>query len=443
MGFHIKRLVSGPMSLFTRLLLIVLVAFCGAALAVTFTWWLCELTIVSVLAGLVAAVGIAAYLVQSLSGELFRGLDALDQGVMNLLDGDYSASLSGSTLADLSRAQNRLNQLTQQLRQERQSVYQRELLLDTIIENSDLCVVLIDQRSQVIFSNQIARHWFNNGNSISGLTIQQVMQNCPQLLAAVLARRSGIFALGQEREPLCLLSCGQFVLHAQRHTLIMLRELTQTLNRQEAQAWKKVIRVVSHELNNSLAPISSLAHSGKLMLEQGLYEDLADVFTTLVARSQYLADFVGRYATIAKLPAPQKVEVEWGEFIESVLSGTCYRHVGSVPSSPGIFDKSQMYQAVQNLLKNASESGADVDTIDIAVSQTSNLSTILISDRGPGMNEAMLKKALMPFYSTKAGGTGTGLPLCREIVESHGGTLTLSNRASGGLQVKIELPLSP
>ncbi|MDO3386643.1 ATP-binding protein [Gilvimarinus sp. SDUM040013] len=442
MGSKIKpELGSTFSSLYARLLLTVLLTSASALVVGGLVWYWLGFTAAALGAGIIAGALTASVFAKILNSTVSQGLDAVDQGIMNLLDSDYSATLSASGIRELQGSQARINQLLSVLREERQSIYQRELLLDTIIENSELCVVLVDQRNRIVYSNRIARRWLRGAGAMNGLTVQTVLADSPELLTAVLAKQSGIFPLACDSDAICLLSCGQFVLNAQQHTLIMLRDMTETLSRQEAQAWKKVIRVVSHELNNSLAPISSLAHSGKLMLEQGIYEDLDDVFTTLVARSRYLADFVGSYAAIAKLPAPHKTDVNWREFVGSVLKGSPYQCTQELPVTAGYFDESQMFQVVQNLLKNAAESGAPASAIELCVSQKGTTSTILILDQGPGMNESKLKKALLPFYSTKPGGSGTGLPLCREIVESHGGSLTLANRAQGGLQVKIELPL--
>lgn len=435
---NISRCLNG---LYCRLALCVALSTIATVLAAALSWILVDSYIFSIFVSVSVAVLVALWATRMLSGHIRRDLDALEAGIMNLLDTDYSSNLVPSNIDDFQTVSDKLNQLSDVLRSERQSVYQRELMLDTIIENSALCVLLLDQRGYIVYSNGIARHWLREGKSVNGLTCSELLAGSPELFDAITLGQTGIFPAASDKDTLCLLSCGEFVLNAQKHQLVLLRDMTHTLSRQEAQAWKKVIRVISHELNNSLAPISSLAHSGKLMLEKGIYSELDDIFTTLVIRSRFLAEFVGSYAAIAKLPSPLKRQVDWPGFVHSIVSGTPCQCVGTLPEAPGWFDESQLYQAVQNLLKNASESGAEESSIELSISQDSSLSTLMVSDRGPGMTEEQMSKALLPFYSTKPGGSGTGLPLCREIVESHGGKLSFANRPGGGLQVKIELPV--
>lgn len=390
------------------------------------------------------AVGLctALILTVTVSRALKRGLSAIEQGLVNLKDNDFSVTLAPSSLRELDRILEHYNSLVGSLRKERQSIFQRELLLDTVIENSSMCVLITDQSKRIIYSNRLAEILLNHGKAITGLAIHELLDQSPLLLSAIQAEQSGIFRLNEQGEALHHLSCGHFVLNAKDHTLILIKEMTREMNRQEAATWKKVIRVISHELNNSLAPISSLAHSGKLMLEQNQYAELPDVFDTLAERSEHLKNFVGNYADIAKLPHPVKTAVEWPKFYQSLTRGHPFCLVEGLPKEPGYFDAGQIHQVLLNLLKNASESGSPSEQIYLCIRQNSETSSIEIADRGTGMSLEVLQNALLPFYSTKPGGSGLGLPLCREIIDAHAGHMVLSNRRQGGLRVSIALPLS-
>jgi signal transduction histidine kinase len=220
----------------------------------------------------------------------------------------------------------------------------------------------------------------------------------------------------------------------------MLRHLTAELHRQEVRTWKKVIRVISHELNNSLAPVASLAHSGAELLKRGKLDQLEKVFTTIAERAGHLEQFIQGYARFAKLPAPRPEPIHWPELVERLRGQIAFEIDGALPDTRARFDPAQLEQALVNLLHNAHESGSPAADVHLRVLRLPNAVAVEVSDRGTGMSEAVLSNALLPFYSTKRGGTGLGLALVREIADAHGGRVSLANREGGGLSVTITLP---
>jgi C4-dicarboxylate-specific signal transduction histidine kinase len=277
---------------------------------------------------------------------------------------------------------------------------------------------------------------------MNGTHIDQVISEAPPELAEALSRDDdALFSveLKQEEETFHL-SQRHFKLQGRTHRMIMLRRMTRELSRQEVATWKKVIRVVSHELNNSLAPIRSLSHSGRVLARQGDVDRLTIVFDTIEERTEHLGNFVQGYAHFAKLPTPQSAWVEWQPFVDALGRHSQFRLVGSLPEVAAWFDRAQIEQLLINLLKNAREAGGDGDAVELAVERRGRDVRLEVRDRGPGMSENVLANALLPFYSTKRSGTGLGLALAREIAEAHNGRLNLANRRNGGLSVMLSLP---
>lgn len=369
-------------------------------------------------------------------------IGAIKNGMLNLMDNDFSVSITNIGNDELSEIITIFNQLSEKLRHERQHIYQRELLLDMVIQNSAMGVVLIDQEERVIYSNSFAKATLNAGRPINGMLFANAIEKTPDSLREVLTqRKDGLFRVQEKSsDELYHIATGKFILNAKKHEVLLLKRMTLELHRQEALIWKKVIRTITHELNNSLAPISSMAHSGQLLVERKKYDQLGAVFETIGERAQHLKHFIEGYARIAKLPKPEKNVVEWTEFIKKLAIALEFSLAGTLPSDAGYFDPVQVQQVITNLLKNARESGSEENQIHLNVEQDNKYSVIHVSDRGTGMSTSIMENALLPFYTTKQSGSGIGLSLCREIVEAHEGQISLTNRAGGGLRVTIMLP---
>jgi len=369
-------------------------------------------------------------------------LRALSGVVASVRDGDFSASLRVPREVELAELVEAHNQLGHTLREERQHLGQRELLLDTVVQHTPLALVLTEPRGRVVYANIAARQLFNGGRRLDGHDFPALLEQSPEALRQALedgGDRLCTLELDGQDETYHLSRRG-FRLNGRPHTLYLFRRLTQELARQEVQTWKKVIRVISHELNNSLAPISSMAHSGAELVQRQQYDRLARVFAAIEERAHHLDGFIRGYAQFAKLPAPRLEMMQWAPFLDVLHSQCSFQRRGDLPTRAGRFDPAQLNQALVNLLKNAVESGSPVDEIGLGVSYQAGAWRIEVVDRGSGMSETVLANALVPFYSTKRSGTGLGLALAREIIEAHGGRISLANRDGGGLSVTLWLP---
>lgn len=392
---------------------------------------------------LAVAVPLALGIARRWGGRVARLLQALNDGFTSLRDGDFSVSLAAERRDELGDLVRQYNAVGDVLRRERQDLFQRELLLDTVIQSTPLALVLTNANGHVIYSNTVARQMFRDGARLEGHRFEELVAETPvSLQEAVRAGHDTLFSLaGTDGEQEVLhLSQRRFVLNGRDHRLYLFKRLTRELTRQEVATWKKVIRVISHELNNSLAPISSLAHSGRLVARAPDTAKLDSIFGTIEERARHLKEFLDGYARFAKLPAPCLQRVEWAPFIATLRETADFRGPASIPERPGHFDPAQVQQVLINILKNAHESGSPPDAVELSVADDGRYTRLQVLDRGSGMSEQVLANALLPFYSTKRSGTGLGLSLCREIAEAHGGRLSLANRPDGGLAVSVWLP---
>jgi signal transduction histidine kinase len=371
-----------------------------------------------------------------------RQLRALATLVSAWGDSDFSTTIRVPEDPDLAELTRTLNALGDVLRGERQRLVQRELLLDTVIQNTPTAVVLADPHRRVVFGNLAARAQLGEGQPLEGLGLDRLFEGLPSTLREALAAGADTLCTlpGESGDETWHVSRRIFRLGGRPHELVQLRHMTRELGRQEVATWKKVIRVISHELNNSLAPIASLAHSGRALAARGDSVRLGQVFDTIDERARHLETFIRGYATFAKLPAPRREAVAWAGFLDRLARQVPVRLPIVAPDAFVEADPAQLSQVLLNLVKNAHESGSPPGEVALALRPVAGEWRLDVLDRGAGMAPAVLANALVPFYSTKRSGTGLGLALAREIVEAHGGRIALANRDGGGLVASIWLP---
>ncbi|WP_406664983.1 sensor histidine kinase [Gallaecimonas sp. GXIMD1310] len=428
--------LEGKLSLVLLASLLTLAATAGLLLTLAWPLWL------SLLLGLLAALLTGLLLGRRVTARLHKGLAALTTGLLNFKDNDFSVSLTHHGKDELAQLAQLYNDAAQKLRAERTHIYQRELMLDTVLQSSPLALLLCDDKERMLYANPAARQLLADGRAITGLRLQQL--TLPEaLLDAMAAPQDGLFTLPQEPDPeIWHLSRSRFQLNGQRHQLYLFKQLTRELSRAEVSTWKKLIRVISHELNNSLAPIASMANTGRQLLAKPDIALLKQVFDTISERSEHLHRFLQSYVRFARLPSPRQEAIQWQPLLAKLQELVPFQISEPLPSAAGWADPAQLTQVLLNLLKNAAEAGSPANDIQLAIRQQGQWHCLEVSDKGSGMSEAVLHQALLPFYSTKKDGTGLGLALCREIAEAHGGRLSLENRPAGGLRVRIWLPMA-
>jgi nitrogen fixation/metabolism regulation signal transduction histidine kinase len=322
---------------------------------------------------------------------------------------------------------------------------QREHLMRSALDAAPSAIVLFSDLGKIAFANGAAQDLFFEGQNPHGENFIAMLGRAPDTLRRALSGDGGeLFSIEDsdgERQTYHL-SKQRFAIDGENLVLVLVKNLTHEIRRQEADAWKRMIRLFCHELNNSLAPVSSLVHSARVMVTgTPVAPKLEKVFATIGERTDHLRSFLEGYAQFARLPLPRRTDVAWKPFVDRLLA--LYPHVtlvGELPSEPGWFDAAQLEQVLVNLLKNATEAGGPPAAITLAITELGAKGTrVTVADRGAGMSPEVLERALVPFYSTKERGSGLGLTLSREIVEAHGGTLRLENRPDGGLAVHVRL----
>ena len=237
---------------------------------------------------------LALWLVRSQFRPMLSLFRALTGTVSSYRDGDFSFGLRWPKHDELSDLVNAHNELGDVLREQRLGLVQRELLLDTMVQNTPVAMLLVAESGPIVYGNIAARQLLNKGRKLEGHNLDAVLRLAAAPLRDALDRGGdGLFSVGSEdEEEIYHLARRSFRLNGRAHELLLLRQITVELRRQEVQTWKKVIRVISHELNNSLAPVASLAHSGGELVRRGQHEKLPGIFTTIEERARHLEGFI-------------------------------------------------------------------------------------------------------------------------------------------------------
>ena len=232
-----------------------------------------------------------------------------------------------------------------------------------------------------------------------------------------------------------------------RHHLVVLADLSRALREEERQAWKRLVRVLGHEINNSLAPILSLTQSLQTLMERDPLpddadEDLRDGLSVIGARAKALSRFMSSYARLARLPPPEIEPMEVRPWIRRV-AGLETRLDIAVADGPEMVigaDGDQLDQLLINLVTNAVDASLETGGgVEIDWRRRGEFLEVVVRDEGPGIGDAT--NLFVPFFTTKPQGSGIGLALSRQIAESHGGSLTVENRRDGqGAVARLVLP---
>ena len=373
-----------------------------------------------------------------------RQLATLFEGVKSFKDGDFTIRVVTEGDHHMQELLQVYNSLADNLKQQKQALNQKELLLDSIIQASPMAIILFNPYKQVVYHNRQANELLGIQGSLQGKSIHQLMDKLDNALFPFLLNgESGLVTYEENDFKHSYYVANKKVqFELQQHQLVICKNLSQELSKEELLLWKNAIRLISHELNNSLAPITSLTASAKDILEQDKYTELLpDILATINQRANNLNQFIAEYAEFARLPKPIVSCHDLTKTMATVQGLYPFTLLAELPCQQAMYDEQQFELVLINLLKNAHESGSDLADIGVKVVKDYNRLRFAVVDRGSGITSGKLTQVTLPFFSTKQQGTGLGLSVCSEIINAHQGQLKIKNRQSGGVMVEFDIPL--
>ena len=372
-------------------------------------------------------------------------LQTLSNLLAALREGDFSVRGRAPRPDDaLGEVMREVNTLGATLREQRLGAMEATTLLQIVMKEIDVAIFAFDERQRLRLVNRTGERLLAApserllGQSAADLGLVGCLNGPPQTTF------QGVFPGGAGRFGTRRTRIRE---HGMPLELVVISDLTQALSEQELQAWQRLVRVLGHELNNSLAPIKSIAGTmesllGRDALPDDWRDDMRRGLQVITSRSESLTRFIGAYARLAKLPRPQFQPLDLGSLVERAasLETRVPVHIERGPGMTVHGDPDQLEQVLINLLRNAADASLPTGSeVRAGWGRDGGMVEVWVEDAGPGLSSTA--NLFVPFFTTKPGGSGIGLVLSRQIAEGHGGALTLENRKEGtGCVARLRLP---
>ena len=400
--------------------------------------------------------GVEALLITSLvaGARLLRAmmapLETLAQGAHLLREGDLTTRLLPVGQPEVDALVRVYNSLADRLRDERARGQERHHLLTRLLGASPSGVVFLDLQGCVAFANPAAERWL--GPEVVGQPLARVAVAGPQgdvarTLAALTAEQVEVIAVPGGGRVRC--RRGSFLDRGAAHSFFLIEELTEELRQAEKSAYEKLIRMMAHEVNNSVAASNSLLHSclnyaPLLPPEQG--DDFRTALQVVVKRTEQLSTLMRGFAEVVRLPTPQKAPCDVVALLEEVAvlmrSASAERKVQwrwdiQDRPAPIPLDRIQMEQVLVNVVKNALEAIGRDGTITVRVGRQGSRTAVAIEDTGPGLSPTARQQLFTPFFTTKEQGQGIGLTLVQQVLAQHRFDFALDSPPDGPTRFTI------
>jgi two-component system nitrogen regulation sensor histidine kinase NtrY len=385
-----------------------------------------------------------------LQEQVVRPLQTLSNMVAGVREEDFSFRVRGGgredALADLIFE---LNAMADRLQYQKISSVEATALLKKVLMEIDVAVFTFDQQQRLRIVNRAGEQLMGRiSPRLLGLTAEELglkgFLDAPQsqTVETTFPGKHGRWAV----------SHTSFRETGKPHQLLIISDMSRALREEERQAWQRLIRVLGHELNNSLAPIKSIAGTlasiaGRAGLPDDLQQDMQQGLRVIESRVESLGRFMQVYTQLARMPAPSKVPIEIETVVEraSSLESRLAVHVRPGPRVTVDADPDQLEQLLINLIRNAVDASLDASlnqpgSVEVGWKLNGHIIEVFVLDEGPGLLNS--DNLFVPFFTTKRGGSGIGLILSRQIAEAHGGTVQLANRKDrAGCEATLALPL--
>ena len=375
---------------------------------------------------------------------VIRPLQTIANMIAGLREDDFSIRARGARSDDdLGLAFLELNTLGETLRQQRLGAEEASALLNRVISEIDVAVFAFDEHETLRLANRAGTRLLARpldqlvGRSAEQLGLAETLKgDGSRVLDLSFTGRTGRYGMRR----------STFRQRGRPHLLVVLADLSRALRDEERQAWQRLIRVLGHEINNSLAPIKSVAQT----LQAGVArngqpsEQLSEGLALIAGRAESLSRFMNAYARLARLPRPRMAPLDVDAWVRRVAALERRVDVRLTPG-PAITvsaDGDQLDQVLINLLTNAADASLQTGStnVELGWEQADGWLDVFVRDEGPGLPTSA--NLFVPFFTTKPNGSGIGLALSRQIAEGHGGTVSLQNRKDGaGCEARLRLPV--
>jgi nitrogen fixation/metabolism regulation signal transduction histidine kinase len=362
-----------------------------------------------------------------------------------LHEGDYSirgTSAKPGSAADL--VMKEINSLGDTLQRQRAEAVESTVLLTSVMGAIDVAVFAFDMDERLVLANPAAERLLNRrgadslGQSAAALRLERYLTGeTPRLIENAFGAAGGRFELRR----------STFYRDGKPHQLLVFADLSRALREEQQLAWQRIVRVLSHEINNSLTPIKSIAHSIRRMISRisdvPRAAEIQDGLNLIETRSGALGRFLRQYAQLAKLPKPQERPIQMLPLARRIaeLENRLPIELKTSADVQIEADPDQLEQLLINIVRNAVDAALESNgTVQIGWAPVDGFLEVTVDDEGAGLSDT--SNLFVPFFTTKPQGSGIGLALSRQIAEAHGGTLSLENRVGArGCRATLRLPL--